>query len=96
MKLNIDVVGYVLGMCVCVCVWGMLRALIRAWGLLRLMATQLGLDVDANEADFGDDGGGNAEENKADLGKVVDLHNAEDTNTITESRRTHTVEYFGY
>lgn len=41
---------------------------------------------------------GNAEEDKADLGKVVDLHNAEDTNTITEARRTHTdtVEYFGY
>lgn len=56
MKLNIDVVGHVLDMyvCLCVCVWSMLRALIRAWGLLRLMATQLGLDVDANEADFGD------------------------------------------
>lgn len=42
------------------CVWergggcGMLRALIRARGLLRLMATQLGLDVHANEADVGE------------------------------------------
>lgn len=54
MKLNIDVVGHVLDMFVSVCVWSMLGALIRAWGLLRLMATQLGLDVDANEADFGD------------------------------------------
>lgn len=32
----------------------MLRALIRARGLLRLMATQLGLDVHANEADVGE------------------------------------------